>query len=468
MTSANDYIASTKDTLDQVSPSFCLAKWLQVTIHLHNGQTHSCHHPRTHKIPLEEIQKDPGALHNTQHKQLQQHKMIQGERPSECQYCWNVEDLPGEHLSDRHMKSSDSSWAGSDKIFEIAERAGNGEKINPTYVEVNFSNVCNFKCGYCGPQYSSKWVNEIDKEGPYELTNHKFNDLDFLKSVELMPIHHKEHNPYVDAFWEWWPDLIKDLRVFRITGGEPLLEKNTFKVLDMLGKETPNPGLEVSINSNLGVPTEIIDKYIEKIKYLTINKKIRRSILYTSVDAHGKQAEYGRHGLDYGQWLNNVDKILTELPEVKITIMCTANILSITSFKKLLEDVYELKLKHFSEVRPMALTIDMSILRWPAHYCVSILPPEYAELMSSAQEFMEAKQENAHGNLPYQGFFDFEIGKMKRFVETIKQPINDAEGVDIEVSARDFRLFVDEHDRRRKTNFLETFPELENFYVNGK
>jgi hypothetical protein len=148
--------------------------------------------------------------------------------------------------------------------------------------------------------------------------------------------------------------------------------------------------------------------------------------------------------------------------------MCTANILSITNFKKLLEDVYELKVKHFSEIRTMALTIDMSILRWPAHYCVSILPPKYAELMSSAQEFMESKQENEHGNPPYKGFFDFEIEKMRRFVETIKQPINEAEGVDIEVSAKDFRLFVDEHDRRRGTNFLETFPELKNFYDSGE
>ena len=29
---------------------------------------------------------------------------------------------------------------------------------------------------------------------------------------------------------------------------------------------------------------------------------------------------------------------------------------------------------------------------------------------------------------------------------------------------RDFKIFVDEHDRRRGTNFLETFPELTEFY----
>ena len=26
-------------------------------------------------------------------------------------------------------------------------------------------------------------------------------------------------------FWRWWPDLYRDLHTFRITGGEPMLQK---------------------------------------------------------------------------------------------------------------------------------------------------------------------------------------------------------------------------------------------------
>ena len=50
---------SSTEWLNSQSDSMCLAKWYQVTLHLQNGHTHSCHHPNTHKIPLEEIQKDP-------------------------------------------------------------------------------------------------------------------------------------------------------------------------------------------------------------------------------------------------------------------------------------------------------------------------------------------------------------------------------------------------------------------------
>ena len=103
-------ISHIKNELDEISPSFCAAKWQQVTLHLQNGHTHSCHHPQTHKMPLEEIEKDPSALHNTEYKKQQRKLMLEGKRPEECSYCWKVEDTEGAHFSDRIKKSS-SSWA---------------------------------------------------------------------------------------------------------------------------------------------------------------------------------------------------------------------------------------------------------------------------------------------------------------------------------------------------------------------
>ena len=94
----------TKDKLDNTGCGMCLAKWTQTTIYLHNGHTHSCHHPRTHKIPLTELNKNPTALHNTKYKKLQRKTMLKGGRPEECDYCWNVEDN-SEEFSDRIYKS---------------------------------------------------------------------------------------------------------------------------------------------------------------------------------------------------------------------------------------------------------------------------------------------------------------------------------------------------------------------------
>ena len=103
------YLVSTKRKLDKVGCGFCLAKWTQVTVHLQNGHTHSCHHPKTHKIPLEELKRNPSALHNTIFKKKRRKEMLQGGRPKECDYCWNIEDN-SDRFSDRVFKSQES-WS---------------------------------------------------------------------------------------------------------------------------------------------------------------------------------------------------------------------------------------------------------------------------------------------------------------------------------------------------------------------
>ncbi len=86
----------------QVSPTFCLAKFHHVTIYLQTGETHSCYHPPPHHIPLPELEADASALHNTEQKKQERKLMLEGKKPKGCQYCWNVEALGEEYVSDRH------------------------------------------------------------------------------------------------------------------------------------------------------------------------------------------------------------------------------------------------------------------------------------------------------------------------------------------------------------------------------
>ena len=54
-----------KEKLETVSPSMCLAKWNQTSLHLPTGLTNSCYHPPLHKMDAEAVKKNPAALHNT-------------------------------------------------------------------------------------------------------------------------------------------------------------------------------------------------------------------------------------------------------------------------------------------------------------------------------------------------------------------------------------------------------------------
>ena len=105
--SETDRIKRIRDYINVDStPTFCLAKWHHVTMYLQSGETHSCYHPAPHKIPLHELKDNPSALHNTWEKKMERKQMLEGEKPSGCQYCWNIEAMGPDYISDRHIRNA--------------------------------------------------------------------------------------------------------------------------------------------------------------------------------------------------------------------------------------------------------------------------------------------------------------------------------------------------------------------------
>lgn len=450
-----------KNELNNVGCGFCLAKWTQVTMHLHNGMTHSCHHPSPHKIPLEELKRNPTALHNTLYKKEKRREMLDGGKPHECNYCWKVEENSNS-FSDRVFKSSEP-WSHPylEEIKGLDWRAN----YNPKYVEVSFSNTCNFKCSYCGPMFSSKWTEEIERFGPYPTTT-KFNDISWAKQNNQISYKNSEDNPYVTSFWNWWPDLYQDLHTFRITGGEPLLSKDTWKILDFISTtETPNKKLNLSINTNLGSPKHLIERFVNSAKKIINEGRVNEFIIFTSCEAWGNQAEYIRNGLDFDLFLENVEYILKELPTVTITVMATFNALSVFTYSQLIDKIFELKKQYKNNQRywMSSIQLDTSYVRWPEHLSVKILDREQKELIleSAKKAFYYATHEFNH---QHYGFSDVEVEKIKRIYD---YAIGE-DGFDVERNRKDFVAFVDEHDKRRDTNFLETFPQLQKLYNDVK
>jgi hypothetical protein len=455
----NEVFESTRNKLNMVGCGFCLAKWTQVTMHLHNGTTHSCHHPKPHKIPLEEIISNPTALHNTNFKKQIRKEMLEDKRPDECDYCWNIENA-SYAFSDRTLKSSEP-WSAP--FLEDILKSGWKKNYNPKYVEVSFSNTCNFKCSYCGPQYSSKWMEEINTHGPYK-TSTNYNDIEWFKKEDTMPYLASESNPYVDAFWKWWPEMYQDLHTFRITGGEPLLNKDTFKILDyIIETPTPNKKLSLCINSNLGIPKKLFDEFVNKIEKILDKELVHEFIIFTSCDTWGPQAEYIRNGFEYNLFKERIDFLLDKFKPLTIDIMSTYNALSVPNYKYLIEDVAELKKRHHNPYRywGSSLLLDSSYLRFPEHQTVKILEDSWVSAIDEQAKLVDFYEQVRTGIVDGHGFTDIEINKIKR----IKDWFTSKEGNKmIDTNRKDFYKFITEHDIRRNTNFCKTFPELEEFY----
>lgn len=434
------FYRNVRDRLNAVSPSFCTMKWLHQTLYLHTGDNHSCYHPKPHHIQLSDIADNPAGLHNTNHKMLQRKKMLEGERPGECFYCWRIEDLPGEHASDRILHNG-SDWAL--EAIDTIPKMPWDQPVNPKYLEVSFGNNCNYRCGYCGPQASTMWMEEVKKHGDYDITHPQYS-LTFLEHGTYYGV--KDHNPYVDAFWKWWPELRKDLHTLRITGGEPLMNPAAMEFLELLDKE-PAPNLTVSLNSNLGVSFARVDSTIRQVKKLLQEGKIKAFNTFTSIDSWGEQAEYMRTGLDCDHWERNMLEVVRN--GKKIHFMCTFNVLSVTNFQSLLKKVIEWR-KEFGKD---AFSLDIPALKDPPHWMVDILTPDFIMYMDNTTKFMEDNAE----------WFDVsEIAKFKRVAEYMRNCPTDKEK--IRRGRRDFYVFFTENDKRLGTDLLKTFPEYKAFY----
>lgn len=431
---------SVKETLNSVGPGFCPQKWRWLGLSLHTGQTHSCYHPPFIPIPLDEIKLDPSALHNNSSAKQDRKMMLEGERPVGCSFCWNIEDIGGS--SDRIIRNHPSANSLLDYIpeTELLRSTPWDSNVNPYMLEVSFSNSCNFKCGYCCPAFSSLWQEEIVNNGNY--------DISFKQQYELPKkiYSEKEYNPYVEAFWKWWPELKNDLKIFRITGGEPLMTTNTFKLLDLL-KEDGNPELLLQVNTNLGVTNRKVKDFCERIQGLIDSNNIKNLRLFTSLECTGAQAEYIRRGLNYELFLENVNTVLETVPTAYLSFMSTYNVLTVPYYKDFLQLIVELREKWGDRI-----LIDIPHLKEPPHWTMNVLTEDWVTFIDNDIEFMRNN-----------GFRTVEIAKMNRIREYF---LEDSHAITEEYrlsARRDFARFFPEYDQRSNNSLIQVFPEFKDF-----
>ncbi len=436
---------------NEVGPTFCLAKWHHVTMYLQTGETHSCYHPAPHKIPLIDVFENPSALHNTEHKKKERKMMLEGKKPEGCQYCWNIEAMGPDYISDRHIRNASIF---TEERYEQTAKGPWDQNVNPEYIEINFGNECNFKCGYCHPKYSSRFFNEIKEHGPVTSVKNHRCDIDWMKLYSR-----EEENPYVDAFWRWWPSLRQTLNIMRVTGGEPLMHVSTWKLLEKINKD-PMPALELNVNSNLGVKNSLVDRLATETEALKTSDKIRTFKLFTSMDTWGPRAEYIRTGLELGLWEQNFHTYLTKTTS-PVTFMITFNILSVTTFKTFLAKILEWRKQYgwYDDKKEHRVRFDTPYLRDPIQYDMNLLPKqEFMPFMKESLKFMEDNVDDTASDK----FTSVEFEKFKRVVDYMENTNYTREKL-IE-GRRDFYNWFTALDQRRGTNFLETFPEMEAFY----
>lgn len=299
---------------DKTSQTLCLAKFHESTIWLYESKIASCHH-----TPFLLTGNDTLTFYNPEGRRQQQDSMLNGNKPTECNYCWKLE--AENVVSDREKKS-----LAFKKSLTPEQYLDRNYPFKPKALELAFQNTCNLACSYCSPSFSTEWENDIRLRGNYEnITTDK--KLHYQRGID----HRTPVNMVL--FWEWFNDIATELESIRITGGEPLLHEDTFTTFAKMIEVNPN--VECVVHTNLCQKPLIVQRFIDNINKLN---NVRINI---SNESAGEVAEFIRDGMVYSEWLRN----LYELAKTKATLSVSTTItpISLLALDQLYLDIIELR-----------------------------------------------------------------------------------------------------------------------------
>jgi hypothetical protein len=432
--------------LDTKSASFCAAKWYNATIWLGSGMTTSCHHPPAHRVEVAEVEANPKSLHNTRLKKRDREMMQAGQRPSGCEYCWKIEDINADTISDRVYKSKIYPIEALDQAYHMPV----SEDVDLRTLEIAFDRTCQFACSYCNPAFSSTWAKDIKNNGPYEeLISDGRNHFTHEHTGSQL-YRFGETNPYVEAFFKWWEtDLHRTLQELRITGGEPTMSGELWKLIDWFKTNQGRSQTRLAINSNLGMDR------VKLLEFVAKTQDIPHLEIYTSNEAVAAQAEYIRDGLDYAQWQSNLEELLQHEHIRAVHSMCTINALCLDSLDQYLDYLVELKKLHGRE----RVSFTLNILRFPSFQSPLVLP-EHLKLYYRNRLIMWLER---HKHAAY--MHEHEVNHVNRliaYLDQVKTPHSEA--FDMPGLLNDFKQFYTQYDQRRGKDFVATFKNLAAWY----
>jgi len=197
-----------------------------------------------------------------------------GTPPRKCDtQCFDLEKIG----SKSHRQIYLETFALNDIEFEY------DPNVDPTpqYLELRLSNLCNFKCRMCTPDWSSL----IGKEAAQTPS-----------LLKWYPSKDVSRNTHTVEFLDEIIKMIPDLRWVNFTGGEPMIIPEVVTLMDEIYNQgvSENIGLHFTTNGSVVNP-RIVDRF----------KKHKHVQLTISLDGIEDVAEYIRHGTVWQKMLKN-------------------------------------------------------------------------------------------------------------------------------------------------------------------
>lgn len=390
------------------SKTFCMFPWLHLNVTPKGNIYPCCSNDYTEPFGNTRDTTLAAAFNSDKMRQLRL-DMLAGKQSKICDFCYKHEAAGPYSFRTYSIEQFAHRF---DETVPTTEPDGTVPDFRMHYLDIRFSNICNFKCRTCGAEFSSQWAAENRLKDPkHPVIMHADDQRGGLLAEVLS---HACHT---------------DLAYF--VGGESLITDEHYVILEELIR-IGRTDITLRYNTNAS--------HIKHKKHDVVElwKHFKRIELSCSIDHYGERAEWLRHGTDWGKVEANL-LMFREIPHISFqlnTVFSLFNYLTIGEFYGYL--------RQRGIVRDGDWHHSLYLAVNPSYYCAQSLP---AELKSAAAAKAVAFCDQ-HSDHPL-------------LVNLITNAVSFADQADTWEPNRDrFRKMTAQLDDLRSEDFARTFPEL--------
>ncbi len=398
-----------KANIDHDNPHFCILPWIHLYVTPWNDVFPCCNSMQggTAGSLLDE---DLVEIFNGEGMRSLRRRMLEGRASPQCRRCYEAEAAGFESMR-QHVNHRFSHRF--DRCANTAED-GRVDDGTLTYLDLRFSNICNFRCRFCWHRCSSSWHDEYAQLHP------GYRQPKLLKAGR-----HEDH------LWDQVAGHLATVDEIYFAGGEPLLMREHYLILEELDRLARHD-VRLAYTTNLSVLTykdQRVTDYWRRFSHVRVG---------LSLDGLGRRGEYIRKGLDWAGFLRNLAEIRERCPQVELSFTFTINMLNIFDLIAI-----------FDHGKRQALfdgiPIRINLLDQPASYSIQVLP-------------MSIKEELRKEFLAYAEVTDGRFADENR--TSLESVIAFMEAEDHSHLLADFFERTDRLDQLRQESLDEIMPEL--------
>lgn len=405
----------TEDTLEEFQ-NFCIVPWVHLQVDVDGRALPCCRIEATNGLgSLKE--RNLAEIWNGPELRDMRRQMLRDERLPQCGDCHRVERAGGESYRQDMNRQYRASFA------DVAHTASDGSVFSAgaTSLGLRFSNVCNFRCRTCGPEFSTAWYPEIET-----LAGRKLEE----------PIRAARE---ASELWRFLEPQLPHVRQLYFAGGEPLLHDEHYQLLEKL-LAAGRRDVVLGYNSNLS-----------KLRYRHWNitslwAEFDHVWILASLDGVGPAGELLRKGMRWSETVANFRAIREHAPRVRFGVYPTVNLMNAFHLPTAIDEFIALGMVRGSG------DLKVNLLREPRHLNLQILNESERRGLRRLYESYIARFSQDHPAAD---------ATLRDEVEAALRMILDSIAPEVWTAEREtFRKATFLLDRSRGERFVAHFPHL--------